>query len=105
MRAVAIPTTRRAGRAERVAHAMDARGIFLRGFVVARLRVVATDTIRWRQFAFVDEVFDSTVAINAIKFSVNRLRKTVRRKNQRDNLPADFSRRGRIEVAIEAVRV
>lgn len=98
VRAVAIPTIGRAGRAHLMAEAVDAlRILFL-------LFLVATAAIRRRQFAGMDEVFDSFVAIHAIQRGVDGFVERIGRKDECDYLAVHLSRRRRVEVAIEAVR-
>ncbi|MFO1514607.1 MAG: hypothetical protein U1F83_17135 [Verrucomicrobiota bacterium] len=52
-----------------------------------------------------DQVFDSFVTINAIQFGMDGFVEEVGREEQGNNIRPNFAGGGRIEVAVEAVRV
>ena len=78
---------------------MDASGVIL------SFLFVAARTIRRRQFAFVNQILDAFVAINAIELGVDGFIETVRWKYQRNDFIADGACGFRIEMAIETIAV
>jgi len=97
--AVAIPAIRRPGRAQGVAHAVDAGGILLgRVFVTTR-------AVRRRQLALMHQILDAFVTINAIELRVQGFIERVGGEQQRHGLISDGAGGGGIEMAIQAVRV
>ena len=99
VRAVAVPATGRTAGAKFVTHAVNACGIILRLFLMA------TGAI-WRgELAFVNQVFDAFVAINAIECGVKRLVERVGREYQRNGFPVHRARGRGIQMAVETIRV
>lgn len=98
--AVAVPALRRAGRAHRMTHAVDARGVIFTFFFMT------TGAIRWRDILVVLQFRDAVVTVNAIQLAVNRQRKTIRREIADGFLDAvDHPGGGRIGMAVETVGV
>ena len=98
MVAVAVPTLRRARRAHRMAHAVDAGRVFLAFFFVAASAI-------WRRHIFVVHHFlDAVVTINAIQLAVDRTRKTVSGKQRHHfGVAVHAALVGRIGVAVKAI--
>lgn len=71
MRAVAVPTICRSGCAERVAHAVDAVGVFF------AFLLVATGAIRRGNLGIMNQFFDAGVAIDTVELGVDGTRKAV----------------------------
>ena len=94
-----IPAICRAGSAQLMAHAVNARG------VIFPLFLMTTRAIRRRQLAFVNQILDSLMAINAIQLRVNGFDEGVRRKQQRYGFASNLPGRRRIEMTIQAIGV
>ena len=106
VRAVAIRAGGRRRGSHRLAHAVDAGGVFLDGRLMVGLCFVARGTLRFGQFALVDQLLDAGVAIDAGQFAMDGGEEGVRRKDRHgDGFPLHLPAVGGITVAVKAIRI
>ena len=99
MRAVTTRAGGRARGAHRVAYAVDT------GRVGLGLFFMAAGTVGRRQLALMHQVFDARVAIHTIEHGMDGFLKGVGRKKQWNDFPVHLAGCGRVQVAVEAVRI
>ena len=106
VRAMAIRASGGRRGAHRLAHTVDAGGVFFYGTGMVGFRFVTGGALRFGQFAFVNQFLDALVAIDAIQLPVDRLQKRVGGENGHGHgFSLDLPTVGWIGVAVQAVRI